>query len=636
MRKIKNIKFKHTDLIIIFICIAGTIASGIVFWKEYNRTLTKLNETPVATIVFKKNTAQRRFIDRGVWDRLKLATSVYNGDTIRTIEKSEAIVVFEDEVAYLSLDESTMVQIFANKQQGARIELAEGNLEVASEQDIVVSTGDSNIVVSGQAAMNKSDEGLSLAVIEGQASLNETKVESGSAIALDAEGKVNIIPMIAMTSFGSSARVLGKPDEEVPVVFSWNEINFEPDTYVIVEIAEDSSFNNIDAAREVKDAASVSFPLKSGSYRWRAYPASENRRGPANRIYPSGSLEIIPAAAPVPAAPLPSQEFVFSGDTRVSFSWSAAEGAVSYLLEISSDADMRASVVSRRVNETLNETSITQRDLGFGVWYWRVTPVYPARSIGSAPHSVVNAFSLKQGSPPLAAPVLTLPLKNGKVSIEKAERLLWKYDSNALSWTVEIADNPQMQNPAVEQNVKSNFFPLPPDLLQAGKTWYWRVLAMNSQADSSNAGGAVSDIRNFEVVTETPPAAKPVLAAAPYLPIIYFSPNTAETIEANARLFAHIVSTINTHNEYTVTVEGHANYTIAPEDTAARLNEQIYELRPLSEMRAKAVVEHLVKLGVDPKRLKFSGIGGEKPLAAWEDVQNWRQNRRVEFVFEKL
>ncbi len=453
MRKIKNIKFKHTDLIIIFICIAGTIASGIVFWKEYNRTLTKLNENPVATIVFKKNTAQRRFIDRGVWDRLKLATSVYNGDTIRTIKKSEAIVVFEDEVAYLSLDEHTMVQIFANKQQGARIELTEGNLEVASEQDIVVSTEDSNIVVNGQAAMNKSDEGLSLAVIEGQASLNETKVESGSAIALDAEGKVNIIPMIAMTSFGSSARVLGKPDEEVPVVFSWNEINFEPDTYVIVEIAEDSAFNNIDAAIEVKDAASVSIPLKSGSYRWRAYPASENRRGPANRIYPSGSLEIIPAAAPVPAAPLPSQEFVFSGDTKVSFSWSAAEGAVSYLLEISSDADMRAPVVSRRVNKT----SITQRDLGFGVWYWRVTPVYPARSIGSAPKSVVNAFSLKQGSPPLAAPVLTLPAKNGKVSVEKAERLLWKYDSNASSWTVEIADNPQMQNPAVEQIVRNNF-----------------------------------------------------------------------------------------------------------------------------------------------------------------------------------
>ncbi len=120
---------------------------------------------------------------------------------------------------------------------------------------------------------------------------------------------------------------------------------------------------------------------------------------------------------------------------------------------------------------------------------------------------------------------------------------------------------PQMQNPAVEQIVRNNFYPLPPDLLQAGKTWYWRVLAMNSQADSSNAGGAVSDIRNFEVVTETPPAARPVLVVTPYLPIIYFSPNTSETIEANARLFAHIVSTINTHNEYTVTIEGHANYT---------------------------------------------------------------------------
>jgi outer membrane protein OmpA-like peptidoglycan-associated protein len=356
MRKKKNIKLKRIDWIIIVVCLAGTLFCSAAFWAIYNRTLTKLNENPVAEITFKRNTAQRRFIDRGVWDRLKLSTPIYNGDTIRTIVQSEAVIVFEDKIVSLSLDENTMLQIFASERQGKRIDLSEGNIEIDSdspEQTIMVITENNTIAVNGQVIIQKSGDGLSLAVIEGQASLNETNVASGNAVALDARGEVSFVPITTIPVFGSSSAAI---------------------------------------------------------------------------------------------ANLPEDE----------------------------------------------ET----------------------------------------------------------------------------------------------------------------------------------------------ITVEGSPSEAPVLKEKPVLPIIYFISYTAETIEANENVFVQIAFILNENPEYNVRIEGHANYTSNPADTNARIHEQTFELIPLSEIRAKAVAENLIQLGIASDRISILGVGGEKPLAAWEDKSNWQQNRRVEFVLE--
>jgi outer membrane protein OmpA-like peptidoglycan-associated protein len=351
----RTIRLKRVDRVIIAVCLSGTLCCSIAFFAIYNRTLTKLNEMPIAEITFKENTAQRRFIDRGVWDRLKVSSSIYNGDTIRTIVQSQARVVFEDETVHLSLDENTMLQIFASEKQGKLIDLAEGNIEIDSaspEQTIMVTTEGNTITVNGQVIIEKSSDGLHLTVIEGQANLNETNIESGKSAALNARGEVALIPVAANPAFDSSAPVESLPENE---------------------------------------------------------------------------------------------EIVFA---------------------------------------------------------------------------------------------------------------------------------------------------------------------------------------------EVPHEEEPVLKPKPVLPIIYFISYTAETIEAEENLFAQIALVLNENPEYNITIEGHANYTTSPANIADRLNEQSYELKPLSESRAKAVAEKLIQLGVASERITVVGVGGEKPLAEWEDKSNWRLNRRAEFVLE--
>jgi hypothetical protein len=483
MQKKKSTRFKATDLVIVLLCIAGSLASGAAFWNEYNRTLTKLNEDPVGTISFKKRTAQRKFIDRVVWDRLKEASPVYNGDTIRTIEYSELKINFRNDITYLTMNENSLIQVFYNDVKGATIDFTGGNIEVNSGSgSVTIISGDSQIVLEGQAEIVKGEQGFSFAVTEGEAVFDGEKVETGQILAIDESGQRDIRPAIAVTSFGSSARILCPPSGTVPVVFEWNESNFTADTSVIVEIAQDRAFNRIVTSQQAKGVSFASITLGSGNYWWRAYPTNGEIR--------SGTLEMIPASPSSLVTPANNAEITVIEEASVSFSWTAATGATAYQLDISDNANM-GNPVSRRVEQT----AITISGLEAGKWYWRVSPILPDWITGSIPPSGTGEFTLVKGAA-MEGPQLHYPADNANISLDAsatARRLFWLHDSNAEAWLVEMADNSAITNPVVKQRVIFNYFPLPENLMQDGKTWYWRVSALNGTIS------APSDTRTFSV-----------------------------------------------------------------------------------------------------------------------------------------
>jgi hypothetical protein len=131
------------------------------------------------------------------------------------------------------------------------------------------------------------------------------------------------------------------------------------------------------------------------------------------------------------------------------------------------------------------------------------------------------------------------------------------------------------------------------------------------------------------------------------VPSIIFGPNDggltrgldSATIEKNDRILRRIAEVLNYFETYKIRVEGHANPTYPP-NSRLRASEEngtrtILGLRPLSETRAKAVVDYLVDLGIDRERLSAVGMGGTRIRAEFNDRPNWWKNRRVEFVLEK-
>jgi outer membrane protein OmpA-like peptidoglycan-associated protein len=124
------------------------------------------------------------------------------------------------------------------------------------------------------------------------------------------------------------------------------------------------------------------------------------------------------------------------------------------------------------------------------------------------------------------------------------------------------------------------------------------------------------------------------------VPSIVFGSNSGgfdgldpEVIAQNDYILRRIAQVLNKFSTYQVKVEGHANPLATT--AAARQREETTELQPLSQLRAKSVLDYLVNLGVDEKRLSAIGMGGSRPVVPYEDRDNWWKNRRVEFILVK-
>jgi flagellar motor protein MotB len=123
------------------------------------------------------------------------------------------------------------------------------------------------------------------------------------------------------------------------------------------------------------------------------------------------------------------------------------------------------------------------------------------------------------------------------------------------------------------------------------------------------------------------------------VPSIVFGPNASDFAGLNAGIVANndailrrIAQVLNKFSTYKVKVEGHANPT--GRTARERQREQETDLA-LSDLRARFVVDYLVKLGVTRSRLTPFGIGNARPVANIEDRNNWWKNRRVEFILER-
>ncbi|GHV91361.1 cell envelope biogenesis protein OmpA [Spirochaetia bacterium] len=97
----------------------------------------------------------------------------------------------------------------------------------------------------------------------------------------------------------------------------------------------------------------------------------------------------------------------------------------------------------------------------------------------------------------------------------------------------------------------------------------------------------------------------------------------------NTRVLRRVAEILNKFRDYRITVEGHANPVLR---TAKEENE---ELKPLSEARARAVMDMLTGYGVNRSRLSAMGMGGTKPVVSPLDADNRWKNRRVEFILNK-
>jgi len=108
---------------------------------------------------------------------------------------------------------------------------------------------------------------------------------------------------------------------------------------------------------------------------------------------------------------------------------------------------------------------------------------------------------------------------------------------------------------------------------------------------------------------------------------------SAENLSSNENAFRIAATITKNLSGYRLIVEGHANPTTQEGPARERENSS---LTTLSEQRAQAVVNELVRRGVDRSRITALGFGGTNTLFPWTDSENVWRNRRVEFILEKI
>lgn len=483
-------------LIFLLTCAAGAAWSIKKFYESLNTSLTKLNEKPIATITFKYKTAQRKFEERMIWDRLRQNSPVYDGDTIRTAPGSEATIYFEDG-NIMDLGEMTMVQVFFHDGQ-VETNVSGGSFIVNSsgaKNGAVVKTGTSTVVVNAGSTIGASfseESGTSVKVANGRVVFTDENglaraMEEGEGIALDSSGDEQIIPIITVTSPSPNAKFLDFGGSGVPIDFKWSAQNLGKDDYLILQTSRDKAFDDIERTIDLKDITNISVDFTEGASFWRVYP---KKAGP--NYCAASKLKVVAAPPPQLIAPESRSTYTYKSKLPdVRFSWNANDLVTAFDLEIADNPQMQNPVVAQR---TTTPSSIVST-LGTGTWYWRITPFYTLNKIGLTAPSEIRAFTISQRGK-ILPPELILPAAGDNVNtaLKDAINFSWKNNPEAVGYEIKISQDPKCYDAKVVQKTKSNFFTVKPSESEMQKgTWYWCVTQYDADGDISDQ----SEIRKF-------------------------------------------------------------------------------------------------------------------------------------------
>ncbi len=496
----KKTKSRLVDVLVILVCLAGSAVSVWQFWKELNRTLVKLNEEPIATITFKYNTAQRKFSDNLVWDRLRQNSPVYNGDTIRTADFSEATIYFSDG-NIMDLSENTMARVSLNSGGGAAIDFSGGQISVQTSSDngLTITSGTSVVdVVKGASLTASSVASSSEGAASGSASQEaedvfRVQVQSGSValssggqdkVALEAgdaadmkgDGKV-LRKVLSVRSPDPDTKYLSFDGEQIVVPFAWSADGKD----VRLELSDTKTFATIRESYEFSEETSTSMPLPAGTHYWRMVCGNEKL---------SGKVTIYNTKAPASVAP--AQDYTARFRTvkpAIRFIWSESERSTTYAFEVANNPQMNNPVISQRIQQT--SSIVTTLDVG--TWYWRVTPYYTINNIGFSHPSEVYSFSIEK-SGALEPPELLVPKTGAIVStkVPGSEGTLpqnilfsWKDNPEASSYKITITPDSPAYGSAVTQTVNTNYFSLDTAAHKVGNgSWKWSVEMTDVEGNS--------------------------------------------------------------------------------------------------------------------------------------------------------
>ena len=443
-----------------------------------------MDEEPIATITFKYKTAERKFLERVVWDRLRQNSPVYNGDIIHTADLSEATVWFVDGTT-LDLAENTMAQIFLHGDGMLSADLEKGSLTVDSAEEskgMILTSHKVQVSVKAGSSLSatKSEENsVTLSLKKGTAEFeNGESVAAGESVVV-ADG-IKSKPALTVLSPLPNEKFLYYDEEPLAVDFSWAS-NFQ-DADLTLQISGDKNFKQLVQNVNATGLDKLSVKLPKGIYYWRI-SGTDKEKNEEIKFF-TGKFQIIQSLKPELIVPVNDFSYTYRRQTpSVRFIWRESEAASAYNFAVSKNPDMTAPVIEKRSSTS----SIIISTLGEGTWYYQVTPYYVINRTGLANPSIVGSFRIEQRGE-LLSPQLVAPVNGAFINKNREfEILSWRMDEEFATYKVMISKDRNLTSPIISKDNVENYVSLSQDELKKLKDgeYFWAVTQTDSEGNVS-------------------------------------------------------------------------------------------------------------------------------------------------------
>ena len=489
-------KFSKGDWTFTIVAILLLLLLSGILYLDFTAGLEAGDRQQVGVLTFKRRTAERKYSGSTLWQGMETSVAVYNMDSIRTANDSEATITLNDGTR-IALEDNTMIVLNFTSDQPA-IDFGYGSMqaEATGDSDLEIKSGDSTISLSdSEARISGNEDELELQVQKGEAKLtkgDEEKTVGENEIAGMDKDQVRVEKNpLTLLSPADQSRFFPSQSREA-VNFQW-----QSEGTVTLQVASDRGFASI-VAQAPRNGGNASAAIGPGIYYWRV--VKNGKASPVRRF------AVYQQQAPVLQMPLGGSQFTYrESPPPVQFLWSRLDGVTSYRIVVSQNQNLSNPVI----NEQLVVNSIT-KNLGPGTYYWQIQPVSAAE--GSVSSSGVGSFSVSQKED-IAAPIPLSPVNSTFVQAVLERNGLtfsWKQDAEIDAVSFQLASDSSFQNVIASSNAGSNVYRYTGTLSPG--TYYWRLTGQGFNS-SRVAQFQVAEKERLETVLPAPGATLTSLAA---------------------------------------------------------------------------------------------------------------------------
>jgi len=483
-----------SDILVVSITSLVIITFSTLLFIDLNKKFDAGDAKQIGEIWFKKKSAYRKFSTRAVWQQIEKKSPIYNYDSIKTEDDSEAVIKLADGTEII-LNENSMILLSLNK-KNISLDFRKGS--IATKRTTVTGTNIANLTIkSGNTSVSAAKSNLNLS--KGKKNDINLSVSSGSAV-IKSGNQEKKIDKDQNAVIGKNIKVAKNNFTLLSplansYILSQKKINLVKLTWKsslkgreILEISKEYSFNKTYQKRITRRKTAIAL-LPSGIYYWRV--KSYNAKSKQYDFSNINKFSFISVAKPQLILPQRRESFYYRKKTpSVRFRWSSSEYPSTYSLVISKKRDFSSPVVLKKTSFT----SLVLSNLPKGQYYWRVEQVAIIGALKKTLNSERSFFNVTEKMK-IDKPILSYPPNRkiiNKLMVDKGLiTFSWQKGREITKTNIVITKN---NKNVINRITDSNFIKLPGKLSVGNYVWYVEGIL----EDGSKTGPSTK--RNFSIV----------------------------------------------------------------------------------------------------------------------------------------